>query len=208
MFRYKTKCHGQVNPYAEGMPRLWNDTIDAHRRDVQAAVLDATWQLVSEQGLLSVTMSDIAERAGIGRATLYKYYSSVESILNAHHERHVSSHLNELTALKDQPGAPMTRLERVLTAYAFICHHRGRHGTQDLSALLHKGDHVQKAEAQIRNLFRDLIEHAAAERAVRADASPAELADFCVHALAAAGSLRSHAATRRLVAITVDGLRG
>lgn len=189
------------------MPHAWNDTVNAHKRDVHSAILDAAWQLVREQGLLSVTMSDIAERAGIGRATLYKYFSSVESILEAQHERHVAAHLAQLSELSDQPGPAMTRLERVLMAYAFICHHRGRHGSQDLLALLHREDDVQDAETQVRNLFRRLLQQAAADGEVRADAAPTELASYCVHALAAAGSHRSQAATRRLVHITLDGLR-
>ncbi|TJV36742.1 MAG: helix-turn-helix transcriptional regulator, partial [Mesorhizobium sp.] len=55
------------------MPKLWNETIDAHRRAVRDACLDTTAALVAEHGLLSVTMSKIAEETGIGRATLYKY---------------------------------------------------------------------------------------------------------------------------------------
>ncbi|MDQ3153275.1 MAG: TetR/AcrR family transcriptional regulator, partial [Actinomycetota bacterium] len=56
------------------MPKLWNETIEAHRRAVIDATLDTTWALVTEHGLLSVTMSQIAEKTGIGRATLYKYF--------------------------------------------------------------------------------------------------------------------------------------
>ena len=56
------------------MPKLWDETIDAHRREVRHAILHATGALVAEHGLLSVTMSQIAEQAGIGRATLYKYF--------------------------------------------------------------------------------------------------------------------------------------
>ena len=37
--------------------------------------------MVAAHGLASVTMSRIAEETGIGRATLYKYFSDVEAIL-------------------------------------------------------------------------------------------------------------------------------
>ncbi|HET7480249.1 MAG TPA: helix-turn-helix domain-containing protein, partial [Rubrobacteraceae bacterium] len=75
------------------MPKLWNETIEAHRRAVHDAILDATAVLVAEHGLLSVTMSRIAEETGIGRATLYKYFPDVEAVLLAWHERHVTGHL-------------------------------------------------------------------------------------------------------------------
>ena len=67
------------------MPRIWADTIDTHRRQVTDAILDATAELIAEHGPMSVAMSAIAERAGIGRATLYKYFPDVESILVAWH---------------------------------------------------------------------------------------------------------------------------
>src|SRR5215207_8059831 len=51
------------------VPKLWNETIEAHRREVHDAILDTTWALIAEHGLLSVRMSQIAEKTGIGRAT-------------------------------------------------------------------------------------------------------------------------------------------
>jgi len=72
---------------------LWDDTIESHRRAVRDTTLDAAAALVAEHGLASVTMSEIAERTGIGRATLYRYFPDVEAILLAWHERQVSSHL-------------------------------------------------------------------------------------------------------------------
>ncbi|HKA49020.1 MAG TPA: helix-turn-helix domain-containing protein, partial [Candidatus Dormibacteraeota bacterium] len=56
------------------MPKLWKETIEAHRREVGEAILDTTVALVIEHGLRSVTMSQIADQTGIGRATLYKYF--------------------------------------------------------------------------------------------------------------------------------------
>ncbi|MBA3796751.1 MAG: TetR/AcrR family transcriptional regulator, partial [Chloroflexi bacterium] len=104
------------------MPRLWNETIEAHRRAVIDATLDTTAKLVAEHGLRAVTMSKIAERTGIGRATLYKYFPDVEAILLAGHERHVAGHLAHLAELRDQPGDADSRLQAVLGAYALITH--------------------------------------------------------------------------------------
>ena len=42
---------------------------------------------------------------------------------------------------------------------------------------------------------------------VRDDVAPDELASYCLHALAAAGDLPSEDAGRRLVAVTLAGLR-
>lgn len=188
------------------MPKLWTDTIDAHRRIVGDAILDATATLVGEQGVASVTMSAIAERAGIGRATLYKYYPDVEQILLAWHERQVDQHLSHLVQIgtgdpTDDPGA---RLEVVLTAYAMI---RLQHEDGEAIALLHRADHLARAHQSLHDFIQALISAAVQSGDVRDDVSPSELATYSLHALAAAGSLHSAAAARRLVAVTLAGLR-
>ena len=155
--------------YTRIVPRLWTETIEAHRREVRDAILGATSRLVSEHGLLSVTMSQIAEDAGIGRATLYKYFSDVEAILLAWHERQVT-------------------------------------GGTELAALLHRGDHVARAQQQLSDMIRDLLTEGAQAGDLRDDVAPEELASYCLHALTAAGSLPSEAAVRRLVTVTLAGL--
>ena len=189
------------------MPRLWNDTIEAHRREVRGAILDSTAALVAEQGLRSVTMSQIAEETGIGRATLYKYFSDVEAILLAWHERQISGHLDYLAGVRDQAGDPRERLEAVLEAYALIAHETHGHRNRELAAFLHGDEQVARAQQQLRRMIRDLLAEGAASGDLRDDVAPDELASYCLHALTAAGSLPSKAAVRRLVAVTLAGLR-
>jgi AcrR family transcriptional regulator len=191
------------------VPRLWNDTIQAHRAAVRDAILDTTAALVGEHGLLSVTMSQIAEVTGIGRATLYKYFPDVEAILVAWHERQISAHLHQLAELRDQAGDPGQRLQAVLEAYARIAHDRFSHQYPgpEVAALLHRGAHLTRAQQQVHDLLKDLLTEAAATGALRADVAPDELASYCLHALGAAGSLPSKAAVRRLVTVTLAGLQ-
>ncbi len=189
--------------YTGVMPNLWNETIEAHRREVREAILAPTAALVAEHGLRSVTISQIAEETGIGRATLYKYFSGVEAILLAWHERQVTRHLEYLVEVRDQAGDAGERLEAVLEAYALISHEH--HGTE-LAALLHRGEHVARAQQQLSDLIRDLLTAAAETGDLRGDVAPDELASYCLHALAAASSLPSKAAVRRLVTVTLAGL--
>jgi AcrR family transcriptional regulator len=189
------------------MPKLWSETIREHRRTVRDAILDTTWALAAERGPLAVTMSLVAERTGIGRATLYKYFPDVEAILVAGHERHVTAHLEELTALRDRGGDPAEQLAAVLTAYARISFHRSRRGTEELAALVHRGQHVERAHGQLFTLFQELLAAAAQAGQVRDDVLPDELAAYCLHSLGAAGSLPSEAAVRRLVTLVLAGLR-
>jgi AcrR family transcriptional regulator len=200
----KSDCIRSVATYAEAMPRLWNETIEAHRRDVRDAILDTTAALVEEHGLRAVTMSQIAEDTGIGRATLYKYFSDVEAILVAWHERVVTGHLAVLGELRDQAGDPRERLEAVLEAYAFIDYEH--HGTE-LAALVHRGDHVTRAHQQLITFIRDLLTEATRTGDIRSDVPPDELASYCLHAVTAANTLASKTAVRRLVQVTLAGLR-
>jgi AcrR family transcriptional regulator len=186
------------------MPKLWNATIEAHRREVRDAILETTARLVAEHGLRSVTMSQIAEETGIGRATLYKYFPDVEAILIAWHDRQVSHHLGHLTALGEQSGDAAERLEAVLEAYALMTYRRP-HGT-DVAALVHRGEHLAEAHGHLSDLIRDLLTDAASASQVRDDTPPDELARYCLHALAAAGGAPSEAAVRRLVRLTLAGL--
>lgn len=190
------------------MPRLWNDTIAAHKRDVHNATLDAAAALIATRGLRSVTMSQIAEDTGIGRATLYKYFPDVETILTAWHDREVSAHLARLAEVRAQAGSAGEQLEAVLHTYALISYDVARrdHGAE-LTALLHRGRHVARAHRRLWSVVRDILAEAAKDGAVRDDVAPDELASFCLHALSAVGGCSSKTAVRRLVAVTLAGLR-
>jgi AcrR family transcriptional regulator len=199
---------GSVGLYDRRVPKLWNETIEAHRRTVHDTILDTTAALAAAHGPLAVTMSQIAGSVGIGRATLYKYFPDVEAILIAWHEREVSAHFSLLAQARDQ-AAPARRLEAVLETYALIHHrHGGRHRHEnfgaEIGALVHRDEHFTLARRRIHDLFRDVL---AETDAVRDDAGPDELATYCEHALHAAAVLPDEAAVHRLVAITLSGLR-
>src|SRR5438093_8382968 len=202
----------QSKPYTLTVPKLWINTIEAHRHEVREAILDSAWTLASEQGPASVTMSEIAEKAGIGRATLYKYFPDVQTILAAWHQRQIGRHLLHLAEVRDKAADPGQRLQAVLEAYAHIHqqrtqHHRdGPHGAE-LATLLHRDDQVALAQRQLHRLIAALLKEAAAAGQVRDDVGTDELAAYCLHALTAASKLSSNAAVRRLVVVTLAGLR-
>jgi AcrR family transcriptional regulator len=174
---------------------------------VHDAILDAAAALVEERGLLSVTMSQIAEETGIGRATLYKYFPAVEAILIAWHAREVSTHLDQLAEVRDDAEDALGRLEAVLAALARI--HRESHGHHDteLATFLHRGEQMARPQQQLSNLIRELIREAVRSGDIRDDVSADELTIFCRHALSAAGELASDAAVDRLLRVTLDGMR-
>lgn len=189
------------------MPKLWDATIEAHRLAVRDATLDTTAALVARHGLRAVTMSRIAQETGIGRATLYKYFPDVESILSAWHERQVSGHLHHLVGLREQAGGGRERLAAVLEAYGLMQHSVAAAHGAELVALLHGGAHVQQAYHQLSDFLRELLAEGAAAGELRDDVAPGELATYCLHALSAAAALPSTDAVQRLVEVTMAGLR-
>jgi AcrR family transcriptional regulator len=151
-------------------------------------------------------MSQIAEETGIGRATLYKYFSGVEPILLAWHERHVAEHLERLQRLRAEPGDARARLESVLHAYALIAFERHQHGPE-LRALVHQRANIAGPEQQLVEIVRGLLAESQDVGAIRTDVPAVELATFCLHALEAAGTVPSRSAARRLVTVVLDALQ-
>lgn len=187
------------------MPKLWNDTIETHRHAVREATLDVTAALVAERGLRAVTMSEVAEKAGIGRATLYKYFPDIESILLAWHEREITGHLKQLEEIRDRTTGAVHRLSAVLEAYARLSQH-GHHDAQ-MVGVLHHDPSAARGRQQVRGMIRDLLIEGVEAGELRNDVAPDELAKYCLHAIGAANGLSSGAALKQLVAVILHGLR-
>lgn len=185
------------------MAHSWAETMSGHRRAVRDAVLDATADLVTHHGQ-TLTMSQIAARAGIGRATLYRHFPDIDAVLTAWHERQVTAHLQQLADVGSRARSAGERLEAVLTTYAELSRHP--HGAAP-AARLHRGEHAADARTRLRVFLAELVAEAARAGQVRADVPAGELADYALGALSAAGGSASAAAVGRLLAVTLAGLR-
>jgi AcrR family transcriptional regulator len=156
--------------------------------------------LAAHNGVLSVSMSQVAATAGISRATLYKYFPDVESILLAQHDRQVAGELEQLHAIRDAGSDPGHQLEQVLRIHATMVH---RHHGSAIAPAAHRAGAHQHQE----KFLQDLLRQAADSGAIRSDIPPAELTRFCLHALSAAARADSSAAVERLVRLTLDSLQ-
>lgn len=192
--------------YRRAMPKLWKDTVEEHRRDVRAAVLETAWVLAREHGVRGVTMGLVAERAGISRATLYKYFRGVDEMLVAGHAEHVAQHLAHLEGLRDEARSAGASLRAMLQGYARICFHRGASAATDLHGLVHRGDDHQRSSADLTALFTKAVRGAQECGQVRTDVAAEELAAYSLHALEAAGQAPAASAADRLVGLVAEGL--
>ncbi|MHA7284413.1 TetR/AcrR family transcriptional regulator [Arthrobacter sp. TMS2-4] len=194
------------------MGKLWKDTVQEHRSSVREAVLDAVARLVGQGGVPAVSMTKVADVAGISRATLYKYFPDVEALLAAWHERQVNQHLVHLGQMRvhaERSGNPLQTLRSVLEAYAVMLQ---QVPMAEAPAFLHQGVHGAQTQEHLRDFLEALIRSAVktcaqeAGGGVRSDIAPRELALFSLHAVNAAAALPSADAARSLVGVIVDGL--
>lgn len=197
---------GRDKAYGQGVPKLWKDTVEAHRRDVRAAILDAAWTLAQELGVRGVTMGLVADNAGISRATLYKYFAGIEEILLAAHEDHVARHLAALAAARSNAASPQEALLAMLSGYAQICFHRDRAASAEMHGLLHAGVQHARNQSAVHDLFAQAIRDTQAVAQVRSDQGARELASFAVSALDAAATASNEPDLERLVRLVAEAL--
>ena len=65
-------------------------------------ILDALHQLLEDQTLQNISVSDIAKKAGIGKGSIYYYFPSKEAILDALIERNYEKPLKTAKSLAGQ----------------------------------------------------------------------------------------------------------
>jgi AcrR family transcriptional regulator len=197
---------GSDKAYGRGVPKLWKDTVEAHRRDVRAAILDAAWTLAQERGVRGVTMGLVAENAGISRATLYKYFPGIEEILRAAHKDHVARHLTALAAAQSNAASPREALLAMLSGYARICFHRDRAASAEMHGLVHAGPQHARNQSAIHDLFTQAVRDAQAVAQVRSDMGAKELAAFAVSALDTAATASNEPDVEHLVRLVAEAL--
>jgi AcrR family transcriptional regulator len=59
----------------------------ATRGDKSEAILDAALELFVERGFYGTAVPEVAERAGVGAGTIYRYFASKEALVNALFQR-------------------------------------------------------------------------------------------------------------------------
>jgi len=71
---------------------------EARRQSARAAIVDAAWQLVRQEGLAALSIRDLATRAGITTPTVYAYFDSKHAIYDAMFGRAATEFVDEITA--------------------------------------------------------------------------------------------------------------
>lgn len=80
------------------MPRISEATIAEHRCRTETDLLDAWGSLMSEHGYADITLTLVAEHAGVARNTVYGYFADKEALLLAYLDREVARFMEQASA--------------------------------------------------------------------------------------------------------------
>jgi AcrR family transcriptional regulator len=86
-------------------------------RETRAALLDAAWALLEEQGAERTTMAAVAERSGVSRRALYLHFASRADLLLALH-----AHVDERLDLAASVAPVFDAIDAVAALDAFVAH--------------------------------------------------------------------------------------
>lgn len=104
------------------MPRIREPSLTAHRQRTEEDLLDAFAALLREEGYASLTLAQVAARAGIVRNTIYNYFADKEAMLVAFLDREVARFMASTTVAVDNTVGAQARLsvfcERLLSYFA------------------------------------------------------------------------------------------
>jgi AcrR family transcriptional regulator len=146
------------------------------RRSPRDRLLDAANELFYAEGVQSVGIDRVIERAGVAKASLYSTYGSKEKLVVAYLEDRHGDTLKQLQAGIDQVQDPRERLLGVFDAQAKIYGAPGYNGCAFISAAAEAppAGLVMAATESYRRDIRGLFTGLAAEAGVT---DPARLAE-------------------------------
>lgn len=101
-------------------------TSDDHADDSTTTgdrIIHATLTLIGEHGLGAVTMSRVADAAGVARQTLYNHYGDIDSIVAAAIDRHNRESIDLLEAALQIADSPTDKIEQMVRHFVMVGAH-------------------------------------------------------------------------------------
>jgi AcrR family transcriptional regulator len=179
------------------------------RRDAERnrqRILTAAADAFAEVGL-SVTMDEIARRAGVGVGTVYRRFPDKEQLIDALFEQR----LDELVELAEAALAEEDGWTGIVRFFeSFLALQAADRGLKEVVlGTGHGRDRVRVARGRIAPVVRALIERAQAQGSLRPDVMGPDIAlvQFMVGAVIDYTHDVDPGVWRRLLAIVLDGLR-
>lgn len=138
------------------MPKIAGATIAEHVAAQEEAVFAAAVQLFTERGVANVSIGDIAQRVGLARTSLYRYFPTKTSIVHRWFESAMVPLIEESNAIAASDAPRSGRLEQwVNLQLDFLTDDNNR---AMIRASLETNDMPDDIRASIRLRHRDLYD--------------------------------------------------
>lgn len=148
------------------MPKIEAGSVREHRAQRLNRLIDAAEAIVSEKGVEALTAGAVAARAGIARNSIYRYFDSIDDLLELVVTREFPAWV---TAVEQAISAESTPRDRAV-AYVRANLEQAARGTHGWRASLSRGALSTSARQRVRELHTSL--HTALERVIAELAPP------------------------------------
>lgn len=99
------------------MPKIIGESLASHRELTRTRLFDALGSLMAEQPFESITMSQIAERAGVGRTAVYNHFADKEVLLLAYMRQVTEEFTSVLSERLSTEPDPLMRLHLYIRSH-------------------------------------------------------------------------------------------
>jgi AcrR family transcriptional regulator len=144
------------------MPRIRAASIDEHKALSRRAMLDAARVLIAEAGTAEVPLAEVALSAGVGRTTLYEYFTDRDDLIASLVEEELPGVIEDLLGAGSMGGSAAERLvdlacrtvEFVVNdpVFGLILHREAGRMGQDAQDRIREA-HADLSEAMVRFYF-------------------------------------------------------
>jgi AcrR family transcriptional regulator len=140
------------------MPRIRATSIDEHKALTRSALLESAKELIAAAGTAEVPLGEVALAAGVGRTTLYDYFTDRDDLIATMVEDELPGVVDELIATSSRSGpAPLRLTDLAVRTVEFVVNdpvlglilHRevGRMGLEAQQRI--RAAHVSLADAMV-----------------------------------------------------------
>ncbi|MFF3930006.1 TetR/AcrR family transcriptional regulator [Streptomyces hirsutus] len=136
------------------MPKIEAGSVREHRAQRLAQLIDAAEAILNEGGVENLTAGAVAARAGIARNSIYRYFGSIEELLELVVTREFPAWIDAV----ERAIAAETTPEEQAAAYVRANLEQAARGTHGWRASLSRGSLSPSTRERVKNLHTSLHE--------------------------------------------------
>jgi len=145
------------------MPKILGSSLEEHRENTRTRVFEAFTELMGEQSYDTITLADVAARAGVGRTALYNHFRDKEAVVVAYATAETDQYIERLREALDGAENPVEAMRMYVRQHIALQgeFHFGfgpeLHGFLSRESLVAIRDHVVAVENVVRTIIDEGI---------------------------------------------------